>query len=739
MFFLTGITFGAPTDTWPFNPAKDDFSSSALLDLRTLNEKEAGISGFVRTNDQGQLILGDGRPARFWAVNSDTGGKFIATPLGRKDEPSLERQARFLAKRGVNMVRLFFFINPKSDQTLDQTNDERIDWAKKAVAAYKKEGIYTLICPYWSASAKSGPSWGLDENGGKETFGLLFFDEKLQEAYKGWLKKLLTTPNPYGRTPLYQDPALAIIQIQNEDSLLFWTFGTIKGQEKKKLAKLYGDFLKQKYGSVEKAFAKWNDAKQPLDDAAAGTADFCGTYELTIPRPKGGRQVRLSDQLQFITEKMYYFNEKTAAYLHKDLGCKQVINPGNWITASPILLNDAERLSYTAGDVLAVNRYFGGVHNGKNNGWAIVNGDIFTNPSILDNPQEFPISLKQVQGKPMMVTESCWVFPNGRGSEGPFLISAYSSLNGIQAYYWFTTGDDEWTPPCSANGYMPSQKKWIFATPDILGTFPGASLMYRLGYIKQGDPAVVEHRGVDDIYAGASPIIAEAATFDPNRQKGSFAPQNNVQGGVDPLAFLVGPVRVVYGKTSAGSQVVDLSRYIDSSKKIAKSITGELEFNGESSYCTVNTSCAQGATAFFSKHPDFRLKDIDITSHNEHGSVLAVSMDGRPISQSSKILVQVSMGCRPSGWVEAPTQFVGKADNQEKKFDGFVVRNYGTAPWMVNQADVNLVVRNSNLRSAKVLDSNGNAVSNLPLEKVMGGVTFKFPTNAIYVILSSQS
>jgi hypothetical protein len=78
--------------------------------------------------------------------------------------------------------------------------------------------------------------------------------------------------------------------------------------------------------------------------------------------------------------------------------------------------------------------------------------------------------------------------------------------------------------------------KWFFASPDTLGTFPAAALMYRKGYIKQGEPAVVEQRSLNDIYTGASPIIAEAPTFDPNRQKGSFAPENNVPNGVDLAA-----------------------------------------------------------------------------------------------------------------------------------------------------------------------------------------------------------
>jgi len=41
-------------------------------------------------------------------------------------------------------------------------------------------------------------------------------------------------------------------------------------------------------------------------------------------------------------------------------------------------------------------------------------------------------------------------------SEGPFLVAAYQSLSGIDAFYWFATGEEDWRAPGSANGFMPS-------------------------------------------------------------------------------------------------------------------------------------------------------------------------------------------------------------------------------------------------------------------------------------------
>ena len=155
---LMGMTVGVPLlaqdtsspgSTWTFNPGKDAFSPDALLDLRSLNEDVAGASGFVQVDASGQFVLGNGKPARFWAANTDIGKEknFKATPMGPQEAPNLETHARFLAKRGVNMVRLFSMVTPNANQPIDQPQEDVIDWMQRAVGAMKKQGIYATILP----------------------------------------------------------------------------------------------------------------------------------------------------------------------------------------------------------------------------------------------------------------------------------------------------------------------------------------------------------------------------------------------------------------------------------------------------------------------------------------------------------------------------------------------------------------------------------------------------------------
>jgi hypothetical protein len=730
---LTLQTWGG-SDTWAFTPKPDDFRPDALLDLRYLNEKTAGESGYVQTGPDGDFRLGSGKPVRFWAVNTNVGSEkpFRARPLARQTEPDLARHARFLAKRGVNMVRYHAQLSPDlgkhPDAKLTDFNEEARDWIWRSVAAMKKEGIYSTISPYWMVPMKFSKAWGIPGDAGQSAAGLLFFDPTLQKGYKAWLRALLADKNPYTGIPLAKDPSLAIFEIQNEDSLLFWTFGNIKGPQKQALQRRFGDFALKKYGSLAKVQAAWGNEKLPED--SAGAFDFYGLWEVGGTHSAGKSQ-RLGDQIQFLTETMAGFNRDIVAFLRNDLGCKALVNAGNWRTADPTRLHDAERYSYLPTEVDAVNKYFNGIHKGPNEGWAIVNGDKFTSPSVLLDARSAPFNLKQTHGRPIVITESSWVMPDAYATEGPLLTAAYQSLSGVDAYYWFATGDDEWTPPQSGNGYLPSQAIWLFGNPDMLGTFPGAALMFRSGYVKKGAPAVYEVRRPEDIWRRRTPIISEEPGFDPNRDAKDVVPGMSVSAGVNPLAFLVGPVEVEFGN-DVGKTKADYTRYIDVGTGAVRSNTGELTMNTDKGFFTVDSPAAQGVAAFFGKRPSFKLSDVTFVSRNEYGAAMAVSMDGKPLRESGKILLQYGTRSRPTGWAERPATIdLG----QGKSTPGFELVSFGKAPWQVAKADLEITLRNPSIKKATVLDMNGNALRSVPLARTNGAVTLKFPADAMYVVL----
>lgn len=719
--------------TWAFTPSQDPLRPEALIDLRDLNEPVAGEKGFIRLSPDGMSFLrGDGQPIRFWAV----------VDYGWRMEPeTMRRHLRWLAKLGVNMVRVHTQLCiEKEGARLTDVNEKVIDQIQRYVGECKKLGIYVTISPYWSHTQKIPASWGLDTYTGQSgPEGLIFFEEKLQDAYKTWVKELYTRPNPYTGIPLSQDPSVAIIQVQNEDSMLFWTSQGIREPFAGKLRRLFAEFLVKKYGSLEKALSAWGGAKHEKDRPEAGEMWMEIIWRMTsqAPRPNAAWGKRLADQLEFMSRLQHGFYADMARYYRETLGCKQLLNATNWKTADPVLLEDCERWTYTAMDVSALNRYTGVIHIGPNNGWRIDPNHFYLSQSCLLDPDEFPGAVKQTVGQPMILTEVAWVHPGLYQTEGPFLAAVYMSLTGVDAFYWFSYGDEFWTTdpvwPWWKVGGLNSLKKWQGSVPTQAGMFPAAALTYRLGYVRPADgPAVYEERSLQGMWERRVPIIAEAGKFDPNRDPGDFAPQSPIKQEVDRLAFFVGPVHVKFDGNEKDSRVIDLSHFIDRDKGIVRSMTGEITLDTKNGVCTVNAPKCQGCTGFLKQAGGrFPFDDLEIISDNQYATIMVVSMDNRPLRDSAKILVQVGTTARMSGWTERDAEF----ESGGQKLRGKQIVDTGRPPWRLAETSVKMTLNNGTVHRAVVLDVDGYPRETLPIKRQGTVVTLELPKDAMYVVL----
>ena len=258
---------------WAFEPDGDTFEHQDL-DLRSLNEPQAGVAGHVR-REGGRFVFGDGRPARFWAVQADT---------MQLDNASVDFLARRLAKAGVNLVRMEANIRDGSSADPMAVSREKLDRLHYVIAALKREGIYTYLGHnFWGTSFTAKDSYGIPGfHDGDKGAALLIFSPRMQEIYKAWAKAQLTAVNPYTDVPLAKEPALAVYEVQNEDSYFWWSFDwNLKDPEK--LASLeveYGKWLTNRYGTLEKALAAWGQ-RDNRDRPQEGRAAFLNTYQLT--------------------------------------------------------------------------------------------------------------------------------------------------------------------------------------------------------------------------------------------------------------------------------------------------------------------------------------------------------------------------------------------------------------------------------------------------------------------------
>ncbi len=158
VFFIAPTLAQSPANGWNFSYPGDNFTNDALLDLRYLNEKTAGESGFIQLSTDGNSFQTEnGKPIRFRSINGGDGTKSMS-------DADLVKFARFLAKMGVNMIRYPGSINP-TGSNINDVDKADINGIWRMVAAMKKEGIYSTISTFWVHCGHMGEpalsGWGI--------------------------------------------------------------------------------------------------------------------------------------------------------------------------------------------------------------------------------------------------------------------------------------------------------------------------------------------------------------------------------------------------------------------------------------------------------------------------------------------------------------------------------------------------------------------------------------------------
>jgi hypothetical protein len=92
----------------------------------------------------------------------------------------------------------------------------------------------------------------------------------------------MTTPGKVSGKRLIDEPAVASLEMQNEDSLFFWTFSDrgIPDVEMRIVEKLFADWLVKKYGSLEATMKKWNGQRAARDNPTEGRMGFRPTWNV---------------------------------------------------------------------------------------------------------------------------------------------------------------------------------------------------------------------------------------------------------------------------------------------------------------------------------------------------------------------------------------------------------------------------------------------------------------------------
>lgn len=661
-----------------WEPDTDDFRDDALVDLRCLNEDVAGQGGRVKAagND---FILGTGEKVKFWGANVGPG-------IYQLDHPSHVYLAKNLAKRGVNLVRLHGGIYGDRDPAI---NRKRLDDLQHLVSVLKQEGIYVKLSFYF-------PLWFyLDE--GRRPFMLLYFDPQMQEIYFTWADALLNTPNPYTGMPLGEDPAVAMVEVINEDSHFFWTFGKKNMPEHRwqQFTRLYGQWLAKKHGSLQRAIDAWGGVREPGDRPDDGRMELYDAWMMTTDGLKntGAKRKRVGDQVEFLAENMRSFYQQAVSHFREKCHYQGLVSCSNWHTADPRLLDALERYGYTAGDVIDRHGYFDHNHKGDSASWSVRPGQTFESQSALHLRHPNPLPYVETDGYPHIISEIGWPMPNRYRAECVFLTAAYGSLQGLDGIIHFAVGSPGWDQAVS---------KFPLNNPAALGSNFAAALAYRRQYIQEAPAVVMDHLKLEDLYAMKGTNVFVSAAMDQLRaaQVPEGAEKKGPIEAIDPLTFYVGRVVRSFRGEQEPSKAMDLGRSIDRDARRILSITGELAWDYGAGVVAVRTPKVQGAAGFLGKRGPVELPDARIEMKNEYGTVLVVAMDDRPLSESRKILIQCMSVDQLHGW--ATSDGNGKSGT---------IQSVGTAPWGVEKIEAVVSLRWTGPNPSRVVacDENGYA------------------------------
>jgi len=671
-----------------FDPKPDSFAPNSATDLRFLNERLAGEHGFIGVRDGHFVHTGNQEPLRFWAVNG---------PPHELTGTDLAECARTLAKYGVNMVRVhggYFDENGNVDPA-------RVKHAIEIVEALKAEGIYThfsIYFPLW-LTPKPDNAFLKGYDGKTHPFAALFFNPDFQAQYRKWWKALLTTPNPNSGKLLVDEPAVAGLEMQNEDSFFFWTFSeqNLPEPQLRLLEKMFGDWLEKKYGSLAAALNRWNGLRLKRDTPTEGRMAFRPLWNIF-----NEKTARDQDTTRFLFELQETFYADTYKFL-RQLGFKGVITASNWATASPEVFGPLEKLSYTCGDFIDRHGYFSCNHQGDQAAWSLRPEHTYSDRSALRFEAEQPGKPKlfvhpamdpHYDNQPSMISETTWNRPNRFRSEAPLYLAVYGALQGSDAIVHFAFDSAHWAVK---PGYF--MQPWTLMSPAMMGQFPVAALIYRRGLVSTGRVLAELNLNKDRLLALAGTPLPQDAALDELRLKDLPAGAELKPGGrVDPLIHYAGRVEVKFGDSEPSTEIADLKPFIDHEAQWVRSSTSELTLDYGKGVLTINADRAQGVSGCLCEAGRVETKDFLISSDMELGHIIAVSFDDQPLAISRRILLQVMSEEKPTDFQTEPVSAGVKR-----------IINLGTDPWLVKEFHGTVTFKRPDAQQLKwtALDYNG--------------------------------
>ncbi|MBN2327817.1 MAG: hypothetical protein JXR73_11745 [Candidatus Omnitrophica bacterium] len=635
---------------WQANP-------DSAVNMSFLLDAPAGKDGFIRI-ENGRFVKPNGERLRIWGINFSSNACFPA----KEDAPKV---AEYIARCGINCIRFhhmdnpstgFLEGNPENSRTLNPDKLDRLDFL---IHELKKRGVYTNLNLNVARRFMEGDGVHDAELLGYAK-GITYFNRRIVELQKEFARQLLTHYNPYTQSAYCSEPAVVIVEIVNENSLVeSWFAGRLRGKNTQKYPGTWSDIPASYEQELTDLYAKWLPGHVSKEERAAIAKEAGVESDGLIPRLTpdefGG-----ASKLRFHTEASFYmdiearFFQDFREFLKKDLKVQAAVvgssDHNHYKSGYPHLCAN-NFLDVIDGHVYWQHPNYGEERVNGRQSFTIKNTPMVNDPYFSTVVQ---LSRTAVSGKPYTVSETNHPYPNEYACEGIPLLAAYAMLQDWDGLFFYTfehATPDRWENRMRGHfDFRPDPMKMI--------NMAASALMFLRGDVQPAEQIVERSYSREQVMESLRLSYQESPYFTPG------FPLSIPLIHRTRVASLDGSPSAFEGRERPSKIVSD---------------TGELCWSIENSgkgYVLLDAPKTQAMIGFI-RDNDVRTKNLSADVQNEFCAIQCLSLDGKPLEESRRcLLVTASKAVNSqSVWNDKRTSLVdwGKAPMQIETVEGAIV------------------------------------------------------------------
>jgi len=645
----------------------DSDTTRNAVDMSFLNDGIAGSSGFV-TVKEGHFVDGKGTRIRFFGTNLTFSSCF-------PDKETAKQIAGRLKKLGMNVVRFHHMDNQSApdgiwDKDKKELDPGQLDKLDYLVYQLKLHGIYSNINTHVSRNYPGMDYKNIEQfNYGK---GIDQFYRPYIEMQKDYAKKLLTHRNPYTGTTYADEPAVAFVEVNNENSLMSnWSLLPQLNKEHK--AGLIGQWK------------KWLNSNPKYGKNTAQNIDLIG-----IIRNYDVKTTELQKEIlwAFLMNTELAYAKEMTGYYRNDLKIHALVAETQ---ASYSGVAGVFRESQCS-DFIDMHAYW--EHPsfpGKS--WSSTDWLIRNSSMVADKKGGTLLSFGQhrVAGMPLTISEYDHPAPSFFCAEMFPMLNSVAAFQDFDGIYHFT-----FDPPYDKgriDNFFSSAGhplKQIFV--------PVGAALFRMGAVQAGKHVV-------QLDLPPEAVLGKLVKFGGNLHlHGSNMNYIWKEAGAPEALIALHPMNV-----NTKGKELKLSEQVQKPTGPWESETGEIIWDNRDSINAVfkiNAPSAKAAIGYIGGK-SIELGNVTIamdTTQYNWATITLTALDGKPVEKSSRILLVAA------GRVE-------NTDMQWNKAKTTVGREWGKSPSRAEGIPAKLIFRNMDKFSVHALDPAGNPGMEISVSK----------------------